>query len=285
MPNIFWFNCLAAVGLATAAFTMYKRPDVARLSTFIVFYIFATSLTWLGEFIVLGFFDSYAYKPGLFADPWAENLSAHLILNSTLWPGIAVLVVAYSLGSGWMLLISLAFVLVETLFLKMGLYEHHWWKSYMTACSVFIYLVLARIWFAKMTQIRGRSSRATIFYFICLVIIHAPIPLLLLWQKQYYDVGLADNLIRSSTIFILSYQMVEALFLVFFVCILSKWYWKLVPFLIAFGGQAALAAGNILIFQDNWNLLYTTLLYFIAVAICIFIDNAVLLTVRNPKPD
>jgi len=281
MSNLFWFNCLAVIGLVIAVITIYKKRHITEISTFIVFYIFATSLTWLGEFFVLGLFDSYAYKPGIFTDPWAENLAAHLILNSFFWPGVALLVVAYSLGYGWMLLISLAFVSIEFLFVKYGLYEHHWWKYYMTAVSVFVYLVLVKIWFVKMTQIRGRSSRAVIFYFVAFVIIHLPIPLLLLFGKQYYNAGLVENTVRSSIIFILVYQLVETFILTFFVCILSKWYWKLVPFSIAFAGQSLLAYRDILIFQDNWNLVYTILIYAICVAACILIEKYVLLPLRQ----
>lgn len=280
MSNLFWFNLLAAIGLAVAGVTIYERRHRIQIPSLLVFFIFATSLPWLGEFLVLGLFDSYAYKPGLYADPWAENLAAHLILNSALWPGIGLAVVAYSLGYGSMVAISLAFVAVEALFKKFGLYEHHWWHFYMTAVAVFIYLVLVKIWFVKMTQTPGRSSRAVIFYFIAFVIIHLPIPLLLLWGKQYYQSSLIENIVhnmvRTSIIFILSYQLVETLLLVLFVCILNKWYWKLVPFVFAFAGQAALAKMGILIFQDHWNLFYTTLLYFIAIAICIYIEKYML---------
>jgi hypothetical protein len=183
-----------------------------------------------------------------------------------------------------MVLISLAFVGVETLFMKFGLYEHHWWKSYMTAVSVFVYLVLVKIWFVKMTQVRGRSSRAVIFYFVSFVIIHLPIPLLLLLGKQYYNVNLTENMVRSSTIFILFYQLVEVLFLVFFVCILSRWYWKLVPFALAFIGQATLANMNILTFQDNWNLFYANLIYTICIAVCILIERYALITPIRWRP-
>lgn len=100
MSNLFWYNFLAIIGVGIAAFCMYKKRGRTEFSTWIMFYLFALSITWLGEFTVLGLFNSYAYRPGVFPDPWAENLVGHLILNSTLWPGTAVLVVAYSLGYG-----------------------------------------------------------------------------------------------------------------------------------------------------------------------------------------
>jgi hypothetical protein len=220
----------------------------------------------------------------VFTDPWAENLLAHLLLNSTLWPGTATLVVAYSLGSGWIFLITAAFILIEYLFMTFGLYEHHWWKNYMTAMAVVLFLVISKMWFPKINQPYHRLSRIITFFYVAFVIIHLPIPLLLLFGKQYYNVGLVENMIRSSTIFILVYQLVETLILVYFVGILNKWYWKLVPFVIAFVGQSTLASMNILIFQDGWNLFYTTLIYALCIAVCILIEQYTLPTPLKDGP-
>lgn len=108
-------------------------------------------------------------------------------------------------------------------------------------------------------------NRAVILYFIGFLIIHTPIPLLLLFGKQYYSLNLVENMVddlyRSSTIFILVYHLVEAFLLVFFVAILKKCHWKLVPFIIAFLGQSTLASMNILIFLEGWKSLYTNLIY------------------------
>ena len=133
---------------------MYQKRHLTELSTWIVFYLFATSITWLGEFTVLGLFNSYAYKPGVFNDPWAK-LSSHLILNSTLWPGMAILVLAYSLGYKWICLFSAGNVLIEYLFVKFGMYEQHWWKYYMTAGAVVLFLTITKKWFCN------NESRAT----------------------------------------------------------------------------------------------------------------------------
>lgn len=132
MARICWYCLLAIIGVGIAAFTIYKKRDTAKLSTYLVFLLFATCITWIGEFIVLGLFNSYAYKTGIYTSPWAQNVLGHLILNSTFYPGTAILVAAYSLGYGWISLITSIYLLLEYLFLKLGVYEHHWWKYYMT---------------------------------------------------------------------------------------------------------------------------------------------------------
>jgi len=138
MESIYWYCLLAIIGIGIAAFSIYKKRDIAKVSTYLVFYLFATCVTWIGEFVVLGLFDSYAYKTGLFTSPWAQNI---------------------------------------------------------------------------------------------------------------------------------------------FVCILKKWFWKLVPFVIAFVGQSILVKLNILVLQDGWTLFNTMLVYFMSIMTFILIENYSL----NPK--
>ena len=272
MSALFWFNCLAAIGVGIAAFTIHNKKHLTELSNWLVFYLCATSLPWLGEFAVLGLFNSYAYKPGVFENPWAENLVGHLILNSTLWPGVAMLVVGYGLRSGGIALITAAFLLVEYLFLKAGIYEHHWWRCSMTAVTLVIYLTIAKKWFPIMNAKRHGLPRFITLYLAAVVVIHLPIPLLLLYGKQYYNGAFAQDFYRSSTIFILFYQMAETWVVMYFF-FLKKWFWKLVPYVISLGGQAFLTSRNILIIQDGWNLVYSLLLYAGTLTICLLMER------------
>lgn len=273
MLSIYWYCCLAILGVGIAAFSIYKKRHIIQVSTFIGFYIFSLSITWIGEFVALGIFNGYAYKPGKFIDPWAQNLLAHLIINSTLWPGAATLVVAFSLGYGWMSFITGVFLLIEYLFAQLGIYEQHWWKYYMSAIIVFAFLVISKKWFAKMNHIRRGLIRNLTFFFIALAVIHVHSPILLLLGKKHYNVGIVENMYLSSTIFTFSFHIVQALILVIFVSILKKWYWKLVPLIIDFVFQSALLSMNILIFGEGWNLFYTMLFYAISLGFFILLEK------------
>ncbi|MDR3563693.1 MAG: hypothetical protein P4N59_19975 [Negativicutes bacterium] len=278
MSALLWFTLLAVIGITVAAFAIYKKRHLTELSTWLVFYLFVTGVTWLGEFTVLGLFDSYAYKPGVFESPWAENLAGHLILNSTLWPGAAMAVVAFRLGYGWMAVITAAFLLMEYLFLKAGLYEQHWWRYYMTAAAVMLSLVISKKWFPFMDKTRHGLPRFVTLSLAAIFIIHLPIPLLLLYGKQYYYVDFALDMYRSSTIFILFYHVVEAAVVMAFF-FLGKWYWKLAPYVISFGCQIFLASRGILIIQYGWSLTYTLLIYVVTLTLCLLMEKY---TLRPP---
>lgn len=272
MASIYWYCLPVVIGLGVITFTMYKKRSIT-INTFLVFYLSTTCITWLGEFLVLGLFNAYAYKPGIFADPWAENIYAHIILNSTFYPGTAFLVAAFSLGYGWILVITLFYLVTEYLFLKLGIYEHHWWKYYMTGAAILVYQILTKLYFRKITPIKSKLVRTITFYLVGFVLLHYPIPIILLLGKQYYNVNWVENLYLSSTMFIFTYQLIEALVLVFCVCILKKWYFKLIPFIIAFTGQYILMDLNILVFREGWNLLYTMVVYSISLLSFIIIEK------------
>lgn len=278
MTSVLWYCLPASIGVGITVFTIYKKRDIEP-STFLVFFLFATCVTWIAEFAALGLFNGYAYKTGIYTDPWAQNILGHLILNSTFYPGTAIFVAAYSLGYGWISLIAVFYLLVEFMFLKLGIYEHHWWKYYMTGTGIFIYQVIVKAWFRKMNSIRHGLWRISTFYFVGFVILHYPIPILLLLGKDYYNVNWVQNFYLSSTMFIFCYQLVEAFILVYFVCVLKNWFWKLVPFIVAYVGQSLLAKMNILVFLDGWNLSYTVLVYFICITTFILIEKYTL----NPK--
>lgn len=267
MSALFWYALLAFAGIGIAVFTIYRKGRITELSTWLVFFLFATSLTWLGEFTVLGLFDSYAYRPGLSHDPWAENLAGHLILNSTLWPGCAMAVVTYSLGYGAIALFSVGYVLIEYLFVQSGLYDQHWWKYYMTAVAVLLYLTICKLWFPVMSRNRHGVIRFVTLYFAAFVILHWPFPLLLLAGKQYYNVEFAENLVRSSTIFILLYHLIETFIMMMFL-FLDRWYWRLMPYAVSFLGQVILINHNILLMLDEWKLWYTLMIYALTITLC-----------------
>jgi hypothetical protein len=116
-----------------------------------------------------------------------------------------------------------------------------------------------------------------------MIIIHIPAPILLLLEKQYYQMDLVNRIFvdvyLSSIIIIFFYHVIESLLLVVFTCILKKWYWKLMPFIISIAVQSILVRMGILIIKNGWNLFYTLVIYEIFIAAFILIEKYTL------KPD
>jgi hypothetical protein len=277
MSNLFWYILLAIIGIGLTVYAIYVKRNIYKVTTLLVFFLFAVGTVWIGEFIVLGLFNSYAYKTGLFTDPWAQNLFGHLILNTTLYPAIAVVMVAFSLRYGWISFVAALFLVIEYMFVKQGLYEHHWWKYYMTTIAVVVFLLICKYWFSKMNQHPYGLTRAIIFYFVAMVIIHLPAPVLLLLGKLHYQIDFVnrfwDNFYLSSTIIVFFYHLIESFFLVICVCILKAKLWKFVPFILSIVAQMVFAKMNILILAPGWNLFYTILIYELFILMFILLET------------
>jgi hypothetical protein len=277
MINLFLYISLSIIGVGSIAYTIYKKRDLYKVSTLLVFCLFTGSVTWLGEFLVLGLFNSYAYKTGVFTDPWAQNLIGHLLINTTLYPAAAIIMVGYSLCYKWIFSVAAVFTLLEYWFVNLRIYEQHWWRYYMTFIAVVLFLSFFKKWFAIMNQKRYGISRATTFYFVAMIIIHIPAPVLLLLGKQYYKVDLVNhlvgNLYLSSIIIIFFYHMIESLLLVIVTCVLKKWYWKVVPVIISIAVQTIFVKMNILVMQGDWKLIYSLILYELFIITYIFVEK------------
>lgn len=277
MSSLFWYICLAIIGIVVATYTIYKKRDTYKVSTLLVFYLFTASITWIGEFTVLGLLNSYSYKTGLFADPWAQNLLGHLLINSTLYPAAAIVMVANSLRYGWILIVAAFFTLLEYMFVKLRIYEQHWWRYYMTPIAVVIFLAFFHKWFPKMNRRPYGLTRAVTFYFVAMIIIHIPAPVLLLLGKQYYQIGFINNLVGNlylaSIVIIFFYHLIESFLLVLFTCVFNKWYLKILPVIISIVVQSILVKMNILIINAGWNLVYTLVIYEIFIIAYILVEK------------
>jgi hypothetical protein len=285
MSNIIWYICIAVISLGITVYAICMKRDIYKVSTYMVFYLLSSAFPWIGEFIVLGLFNSYAYKTGLFQDPWAQNLLGHLLLNTSMFPATAIVMVAYSFRYGYMALVAVIFVLIEYLFVKLGLYEQHWWRYYMSAINIVAFLLISKKWFSKMNQKPYGITRAITFYFVSVLLIHTSDPILLLLGKQHYHLDLINNLVGdfylSSILLTFIYHLVICLLYVFFVCILKKWYWKIAPFIISSTTLLIFAKMKILIIDDDWRLVYYLLMQQICIAIFILVEKFTLKQDKN----
>lgn len=252
MSNILWFYGVSIIGLGMTIFTLFKKRDF--FTTSLVF-LLTVSLLTIGEFIVLTVFDAYAYKPGVFMDSFADNVVGYILGNYFIWVGAANLVVNFSLGNRWIFLISVAFMLIEILFLDLGIYEHHWWKTYMTGILVFLGLNITKKWVYKLNEkpYEKMILQYITFFLFALVFIHVPTHPLLLAGKLHYSVGWVENFYRDSILFGLPYHAGMSAFYVFFCNILQNRLWKLAPIILFLVGDFILVYMNILMLLDNWS--------------------------------
>ncbi|QGQ97639.1 hypothetical protein EHS13_23485 [Paenibacillus psychroresistens] len=270
MSNLSYYIWLALFGVGIFSYTVYKKKQFTDL---FLFFLAASVFSWIGEYFVLYLFDAYIYKPSVFTDPFAESTLGHLITNTFFWGSTAVLVGAFSLRYHWFFLISAVYMSFDILFIKVGAYEHHWWRTNMTGITVIIFLIIIKKWFLKLKEHRYEFLRNITLLLVAFFFIAIDTYILLLLGKQHYRVDWYENMYRDSTVFSFLYHAGIALVFIFFVCILKKWYWKISPILFFLLSDSLLLNMKILIFQDGWSFFYLTLTRILALAIFVLLEK------------
>jgi hypothetical protein len=288
MANIIYYILLCIIGVAISAFIIYKKRKTYPVSALILFCLFAAGISWIGEFAVLGLFNSYAYKTGVLADIWAQNLLGHMLLNASLYPAIALITVAYSINFYKIAFISAILTAIEFLFVKLGVYEHHWWKYYMTFIGGILYLSILRFWFPRMIQKRYGWTRFFTFYMAAMVMLHFPTPVLTLLGKEHFQMELVSRIFvdmyRSSIVVIFTYHLfVGSILLVLFVCMLKKWYWEIAPFIVTSLAMTIFYLTGVLVLEGGWNLVYSILINYVFIGLFILLERYALKEETEPQ--
>jgi hypothetical protein len=283
MPNRYWYYALVVVGIGAAVITMYRKRKEIPIAAMITFYLAAMSITMLLEVFVLVIWEAYVYKPQVFSDAYKDSICGHLLANSTLYPGTALLVGAFALRYRWILLISLFYTLVEVLFLRLDLYEHRWWQLYMTAGGAFLFHCAAKIWYRKLRVPAYNLPWYITFYFAGRRVLGIPLNILDFGGMLKFNVAWMDSLQRGHSVFTAVYQFGMAVFLLLFVSVLKKWYYKLVPLVLFPAANFILIRMGILDLKDGMNLLYFTLVQAGCLGMYILLDKYTLRN-KNTKP-
>lgn len=270
MPGYFYYAILAVIGTAGAVIVIRNNKEHAKLLTFFFFSMIAADC---GEVLVLIFLNGYSYKPGLFGNSFREQIYGHILPNSTLWPATAILVASYALRIKWILVITFVYMLLDILFVRVGIYEHHWWKLWMTGAAIFTYCILMRFWYQKLEDRRFVFLRWITFDFTLFALTFVPFIPLLLTERQFYIIGIYEDIFKDSVVFAFLYHLVTAGICVLIICNVNKWYLKLAPVLVYIVCDSVFAALGVLQFKGGWNIYGLILVHILSMSLFVILEK------------
>ncbi|HEX7055810.1 MAG TPA: hypothetical protein VF260_01260 [Bacilli bacterium] len=251
MQNIYWYCMFIFVGSGIMIYVIHKKKNAGDI---IAFWLAEVALVFIGEIVVLFMFEGYRYKTELFADPFANNVIGHVIPNIFLWGTAGVLVGACRLSYRWIAALVAVFMSIEWFFLKAGLYEHYWWRLYMTLIAISLYLLLARKLYAVLARGRYAHIRNAAFVLIGIVVLHTPSIGFLLLDMQFYDPDWTGNIYRDSILFGVFYHGLNSAFAVMCFRRLHNVLRILLPMVVLFFFDAILYKLHILILENGMNM-------------------------------
>ncbi|MEH7076528.1 hypothetical protein [Neobacillus drentensis] len=272
MPKVFWYYTLIIIGATLLIFTGIKKKK--NIPEMFSFFVFVTGLSWGLELIIMLILDAYEYKPGLFNNRVAENIVGHLIANTALWSSTAILIMYFQLSTPWLCLLSVSFMLIEELFIKVDAYDHNWWKTYMTGIGVFLFMWAMKKWYSKFYGNGYKWMRLIMCWVIAWVLITTVTSTLILLGKLFFYVDWSENIYRTSIEFSgFLYNVLMASVATFFVSFLKKTYWCVVPFVLFLSGDILLHSLHILRLYDGWNVINLAILRALSIGMFIICEK------------
>ena len=126
--NTIWFILLFVTSIITNVLILYKTNNIKFAIAFL-FSIIGFSFI-LEATLVLGF-NAYSYYPKIFKDSYLDiifgNYFSQISVSST-----SLLLAIYNLSYIWYCIFGLIYFLIDVIFVKLGIYEHFWYKSIYT---------------------------------------------------------------------------------------------------------------------------------------------------------
>jgi len=159
--NTIWFILLFIASIITNVLTLHKTSNVKFAIAFL-FSIIGLSFTF-EAILVLGL-NAYSYYPKIFHDSYLDiivgNYFSQISVSST-----ALLLAIYNLSYIWYCAFGLIYYLIEVLFIKLGIYEHFWYKSIYTFFAFIIFSLLTKKWYEKAKNSTNRFINYISLYF------------------------------------------------------------------------------------------------------------------------
>ncbi|WP_308639356.1 hypothetical protein [Paenibacillus silvisoli] len=202
-----YFVLVAVCAIAFSILLFHKRavwPLILLLSFSGMIYMF--------EFYIFVWQDSYSYSPELLDNTYYDNVLGAVFSNLLAVPVAAAFIAIYRLSWQWIVGLSLAFGGVEWLFLRLGIYQHDWWRTGYTIVTLLIFFLFARQWLVWLS----RRSRA--FHFVTLSMFAWSVVATLVFTLavsgiRIYHIGLFADPYHDDIFFSAIYGFIKAIIL------------------------------------------------------------------------
>ncbi|MUK87917.1 hypothetical protein GMD78_05830 [Ornithinibacillus sp. L9] len=193
-PNYFWYVALLTISLIALVIAVIKHPTKKRLFQT---YFFITGLAYFVDYNILVIFNAYDYHPNLAEHPWLDTTFGSIFSQGISVPIAATIIAGFNLGFITMLLTAFGFMGIEELFRFLGIYEHHWWKTWYTGILLLIAFSFAKVWYQLLANPSATTKFITIYMTLIVYTNTLRFFMLLLFSTHLYKMGWFEDPIRD----------------------------------------------------------------------------------------
>jgi hypothetical protein len=257
MSSSFWSNTLWYILLLITSLISFIAAIVkSKNRRFTVAFTLATlGLVYIIEANLVVILNAYSYYPKIIPDSFLDtvfgNYFSQLSISST-----SALAIEYGLSFKWYFLFAIIYYFIEALFLKLGIYQHHWYKSVYTLVGFIGLLWLIKAW----NRMIINSSKffihlITLFLAVYGITSHTILNFLhlsgiIIFSGKFYTNPSKDN-VATGIIYI--FFLINILIILYILRL--NWAWKGIVFTILFFAHSILYGKGIIIYREGWFLI------------------------------
>jgi hypothetical protein len=272
MPNSFWFYLLIAISVFVFLFAFFKARQPYMFATFFVM----SGLAFVLEYFVLIIGDGYQYYPEFIDNSFYDSLLGSLVSQALIIPVAAIVIAVFRMHILAIIIISIAFMLVESFFIYIKIYEQYWWKTIYTGMLLPFYFLFAKYWLSMLQKRKkGLVHFSTLFFYALSINSVILFFLVLVFQTHQLNIGWFSDPNRDhiaiNTIYIVGLTAVFTL-LVYFKKGVK---WIAFIFSLFFILDYLLLKNDMLKIADWWSLAYFTLLNVVDILMIFVINNSI----------
>ncbi|WP_147534310.1 hypothetical protein [Bacillus marasmi] len=141
--NRYPFIILGIIYFILLIITFYKSKDRKRHVVLLLNY---AGFAYIFEYFVVALFDGYVYKPNFFKQKKVDSIFGAVWSQFFYVPVAALFITVFGLGWKMKLLFSTLFLLIERIFIKIGVYKNKWWKTSYTFLLILLSFFLNDKW-------------------------------------------------------------------------------------------------------------------------------------------
>ncbi|SEM12646.1 hypothetical protein SAMN05192533_101114 [Mesobacillus persicus] len=167
--NKYPYLILLFIHTSLLVFSFYKNKDRKRLFLLLSSNI---GLAYLFDYFVVNLFKAYSYRPSIFRNKQLDEITGAIFSQAIFVPFTALFITSFHLDWKFKLGASLYFSIIEKLFVKMGVYTHHWWKTSYTTLLIPIYFLISDKWYQYLKQGHPAVLFASKFHLILITCVN-----------------------------------------------------------------------------------------------------------------
>jgi hypothetical protein len=223
-------------------------------------YFFVMGLSFILEYAVFILGRAYTYRPNVFEERWFDEVFGASISQAFFIPAVLTAVSIFRLGFLWRLTVIAGIYIIEVFFLKAGVYDQHWWKTWYTSLILFAAMFIINSWRDLLKSPSPFVKFVTVYMAITTVIQAAAFYTVILFRLHTYHAGFFQSHDREQLAVSTFIWLIYSLFL----AVIVIYEFRKAVFVGLFAGawlfEKLLIQAGVLTISHWWNSLYSAAL-------------------------